>query len=708
MSSVGGPRSSIDDNFLPLLSRMGSSHELPNDDVNNNIPTMPFWMRISGKKTLSSSATSTVTSSSCIPARKMSSFPHNQQPSSIVDEPPPRKIKKKSSTVWHNRPTTHISALYPELLSTIFEFLDVPDKGSAAQVCTTWRDAAYRKSVWRGVEAKLHLRRPNPTLFPSLVRRGIKRVQVSCIQRLWYDSSPSVMSVKMALTFPFSFSHFDQQVLSLQKNLKEVTANMPGHLESLVLSGCYNLTDDKIAPAFSPGVDVSSLTSLNLSMCKKIGDHSIYKICTSSTAGSLISLDLGGCSSISDLSLVYIEKHLKRLKSLNLRSCRGIKDSGIAILSGVCTTTSKLQPTSPRQQNQQPIPSPAEGSSSSTSSSNNEQPDQQSKQQDKKPERGLISLEHLSLQDCSISDDALKYISVGLRNLKSINLSFPCTFTTNSPTFTEFGLKFLSAISSLREINLRSCDNVSDVGLRYLAEGGVVLHSLDISFCDKITDQGLEYLSRGLPEIQELSLNSCAITDEGLVKVAATMTELKTLNIGQCSRITDRGVNAIIDGCPQLSNLDIYGCPRITTPTIERLMSSNVQLSRDLFPDRGLVTTSVQEEDEDNQPPSSLKIAGGNWLFPHPFFSGHLNPIPAHQNHLLNHHNHHQQSPFSHLNHHHHLLPPASSSHLLPQQRQPKSGSSGGNHLEEFLKQLHQVALNYSVHVWLQTKHWNC
>jgi len=660
MSSVGGPRSSIDDNFLPLLS----SHELPNHDVNNNTPTMPFWMRIPGKKTLSSSATSTVTSSSCTPAGKMSSFSHKEQPSSFVDEAPPRKIKK-SSTVWHNRPTTHISALYPELLSTIFEFLDVPDKGSAAQVCTTWRDAAYRKSVWKGVEAKLHLRKPNPTLFPSLVRRGIKRVQV----------------------------------LSLQKNLKEVTANMPGHLESLVLSGCYNLTDDKIAPAFSPGVDVSSLTSLNLSMCKKIGDHSIYKICTSSAAGSLVSLDLGGCSSLSDLSLVYIEKHIKRLRSLNLRSCRGIKDSGIAILSGVCTTNSKLQPISPRQQNQQqPIPSPAEGSSSSTSSSNNEQPDHQSKQQDKKPERGLTSLEHLSLQDCSISDDALKYISVGLRNLKSINLSFPCTFTTNSPTFTEFGLKFLSTISSLKEINLRSCDNVSDVGLRYLSEGGVILHSLDISFCDKITDQGLEYLSRGLPEIQELSLNSCAITDEGLVKVASTMTELKTLNIGQCSRITDRGVNAIIDGCPQLSNLDIYGCPRITTPTIERLMSSNVQLSRDLFPDRGLVTTSVQEE-EDKQPLSSLKIAGGNWLFPHPFFSGHLNPIPAHQNHLLNHHNHHQQPPFSHLNHSHHLLPPASSSHLLPQQRQPKSGSSGGNHLEEFLKQLHQVALNYSVHV---------
>ena len=65
----------------------------------------------------------------------------------------------------------------------IFRNLEVKDKGRAAQVCMAWRDAAYHKIVWRGVEAKLHLRRANPSLFPSLVKRGIKRVQILSLRR---------------------------------------------------------------------------------------------------------------------------------------------------------------------------------------------------------------------------------------------------------------------------------------------------------------------------------------------------------------------------------------------------------------------------------------------------------------------------------------------------------------------------------------------
>lgn len=46
----------------------------------------------------------------------------------------------------------------------------------------------------------------------------------------------------------------------------------------------------------------------------------------------------------------------------------------------------------------------------------------------------------------------------------------------------------------MREINFRSCDNISDVGLGYLVEGGSCIISLDVSFCDKVGDEGLVYL----------------------------------------------------------------------------------------------------------------------------------------------------------------------------------------------------------------------
>jgi len=71
-----------------------------------------------------------------------------------------------------------ISCLFTELLVLIFCHLDVRSKGRAAQVCSSWRDAAYERRVWRGVEAKLHIRSSSPQLFASLVRRGISCVQV--------------------------------------------------------------------------------------------------------------------------------------------------------------------------------------------------------------------------------------------------------------------------------------------------------------------------------------------------------------------------------------------------------------------------------------------------------------------------------------------------------------------------------------------------
>jgi len=73
---------------------------------------------------------------------------------------------------------SNISCLFTEILVLIFCYLDVRSKGRAAQVCSSWRNAAYERCVWRGVETKLHIRSYSPQLFACLVRRGITRVQV--------------------------------------------------------------------------------------------------------------------------------------------------------------------------------------------------------------------------------------------------------------------------------------------------------------------------------------------------------------------------------------------------------------------------------------------------------------------------------------------------------------------------------------------------
>ncbi|KZC13764.1 F-box/LRR-repeat protein 14 [Dufourea novaeangliae] len=371
--------------------------------------------------------------------------------------------------------STHVSCLYPEILALIFSYLEVRDKGRAAQVCVAWRDAAYHRSVWRGVEAKLHLRKQAPALFASLVKRGVKRVQV----------------------------------LSLRRGLGDVLKGVP-NLESLNLSGCYNVNDLALMKAFSQ--EYTTLTELNLSLCKQVSDISLSWI--AKYLQNLEHLELGGCRNITNDGLLCISWYLKKLKRLDLRSCWQVCNDGIAYLAA----------------------------------------------------GGNFALEYLSLQDCQrVTDEALRHISTGLTTLKSINLSF-CVCIGDT------GVKHLAKMPSLRELNLRSCDNISDVGMAYLAEGGSRISSLDVSFCDKISDQALVHISRGLFNLKSLSLSACQISDEGICKIAQTLHDLETLNIGQCSRLTDKGLYTIAESMKHLKCIDLYGCTRISTNGLERIM----------------------------------------------------------------------------------------------------------------------------------------
>lgn len=377
--------------------------------------------------------------------------------------------------------STHISSLYPEILALIFSYLDVKDKGRAAQVCSTWRDAAYHRSVWRGVEARLHLRKPAPALFGSLVKRGVKNVQV----------------------------------LSLKKGLGDVVKGIP-NLVSLNLSGCYNISDNGLINAFSDKHPL--LLELNLSLCKQVSDVALETI--ADNLPGLEHLNIGGCCNITNAGLTHIAWGLRKLKVLHLRSCNLIGDYGIASLAGM----------------------------------------------NKDEAQGNRALEQVCLQGCQrLTDEALRFISLGFPNLRTINLSF-CVSITDS------GLKHLAKMPSLRELNLTSCDNISDIGMAYLAEGGSRISSLDVSFCDKIGDQALVHISQGLFNLKSFSLSTCQISDEGVCKIAKTLHDLETFNVGQCNRLTDKALCSIAESMKNLKRIDLYGVNRITAIGLDRLV----------------------------------------------------------------------------------------------------------------------------------------
>ncbi|XP_069142673.1 F-box/LRR-repeat protein 14-like [Argopecten irradians] len=394
---------------------------------------------------------------------------------------------------WGIVPTAHISCLFPEVLTIIFSYLDVKDKGRVAQVCTAWRDAAYSRRVWRGIDAKLHLRRANPSLFPSLVKRGIKRVQI----------------------------------LSLRRSLlRDVICGIP-NIETLNLSGCFTLTDIGLGHAFSQ--DLPSITELNLSLCKQLTDSSLGRIAQS--LKNLELLELGGCCNITNTGLLLIAWGLRKLKSLNLRSCRHISDVGIGHLAGLSphAASGTLELEHLGLQDCQKLTDQALRHVSSgllnlktiNLSFCASVTDSGLKFLAKMP-----SLKELNLRSCdNVSDAGLGYLSEGAARIVALDVSF-------CDKIGDQGLVFLAqGFYTLRRLCLSAC-NISDDGVDRLVNSLHDLTTLNIGQCVRITDRSLGLVADHLKNLESIDLYGCTkITTVGLERIMQLRT-LSTLNLG--------------------------------------------------------------------------------------------------------------------------------------------------------------------------------
>ncbi|XP_041693890.2 F-box/LRR-repeat protein 14-like [Coregonus clupeaformis] len=387
---------------------------------------------------------------------------------------------------------THISGLFPEILAMIFSYLEVRDKGRVAQVCAAWRDASYHKSVWRGVEAKLHLRRANPSLFPSLHTRGIRKVQI----------------------------------LSLRRSLSYVIQGLP-NIESLNLCGCFNLTDNGLGHAFVQ--DIPSLRVLNLSLCKPITDSSLGRI--AQYLKNLEVLELGGLSNITNTGLLLIAWGLHKLKSLNLRSCRHVSDVGIGHLAGM-TRSAAEGCLSLEQMTLQDCQKLTDLSLKHVSKGLAKLKVLNLSFCGGISDAGMIHLSNmthllsLNLRSCdNISDMGIMHLAMGSLQLSGLDVSFCDKIGDQSLAYIAQGLY------QLKSLSLCSC-HISDDGINRMVRQMHELKTLNIGQCVRITDKGLELIADHLTQLTGIDLYGCTkITKRGLERITQ-LPCLKVLNLG--------------------------------------------------------------------------------------------------------------------------------------------------------------------------------
>ena len=364
-------------------------------------------------------------------------------------------------------------------------------------MCTVWRDSVYSKSVWKGCTARLHLSQSSDPLFPSLVRRGIKKVQVLSVRAM--------------------------------KVIGTLLTGLPT-LSSLDLSGCVNLSDTVLETGFL--IDLPALTHINLSLCKKVTDNSLGRIGT--RCRNLERLDLGGCTKITNSGLLLLASRtlpLLSLTNLNLRSCWQVTDNGISALAGAGTSSHALPLHTLVLQDCQKL----------------------SDESLRYISEGLRSLQYLNLSFCaSITDSGMKCLA-RMATLKELNLRF-------CDNISDIGVSYLSEGSiGLHTLDVSFCDRVTDGAMAHIASGLFNLKSLALA-SSRIQDEGMSKISKTLLDLERLNVGQCArITDRSLVSVGESMMKLKSIDVYGCAKITSAGVQSIRDILPNTDiNTDLW------------------------------------------------------------------------------------------------------------------------------------------------------
>lgn len=388
---------------------------------------------------------------------------------------------------------THMGHVYPEILEGIFKLLDLQSLGRAAQVSSRWRNIAYRKSMWKNVTARIHIKKSSYVLYSSLVRRGI-----NCVQ-----------------------------VLSMRRSLKEVVNGMP-RLEVLNLSGCYNLSETILEYALNK--ELPCLKSLDLSLCRDITDSSLGKIATH--CKNLEELNLAGCIRVSNSGVLLISWGLKKLKKLNLRSCKRISDFGIESVLGDQGSWVKGFHPNLEELVLQDCQKITDESLHHIGS-------------------GLPNLKKLNLSFCiNITNSGLRCLS-DMPGLEDINLTSCDNISDVGMTFLGQGKCKLTAL------NVSFTNGLTDSGFKNIAASLRGLKKLEMSNCNSVSEASLLRLVANLKDLRVLHVGQNQnMTDKVVEVICQTQKNLSWIDLYGCPNVSEEAKKKLLQ-LPKLAELNM-------------------------------------------------------------------------------------------------------------------------------------------------------
>jgi F-box and leucine-rich repeat protein 7 len=380
-----------------------------------------------------------------------------------------------------NNKGQYFDNLSNDVIVKIFQWLDIYDLLTISLVCRR-----FSKLIW------------NPKLWKIITLKGddvFGDKALNCIlRRILLDNNNSdgkISSVERVM--------ISEGCKLTEKGIQAIIKRCP-NITHLQIQFCNSLTNSLL---YEIVMKCTNLQHLDITGCPQVSRVSLNIGVETPRKHLLQYVDLTDCQSLDDAGLKTIMKNSPLVIYLYLRRCVLLTDSSLKILPKCC-----------------------------------------------------IALKELSVSDCvNITDFGLYELAKLGQTLRYLSVA-KCQVS-------DVGLKYLARrCYKLRYVNVRGCEGISDDSIIVLARSCSRLRSLDIGKCE-VGDAGCFALAESCPNLKKLSLKSCdMVTDEGIKYISYYCRGLQQLNIQDCV-ITAEGYNSVKKFCRrcviQHNNISILG-----------------------------------------------------------------------------------------------------------------------------------------------------
>uniref|UniRef100_A0A2K6S8H4 Uncharacterized protein n=1 Tax=Saimiri boliviensis boliviensis TaxID=39432 RepID=A0A2K6S8H4_SAIBB len=280
------------------------------------------------------------------------------------------------------------------------------------------------------------------------------------------------------------------------------------------------------------------LQELSLHSCRNLSTEAVASLCLQQPG--LTSLDLSGCSELTDGALLAVSRGLRHLRRLSLGKLQRLTDVG-------CTALGDLRELQSLDM----------------------------------AECCLVRGQELARALGSVHGAPPQLASLSLAHCSSLKPHAELEHQasgTKDPDPEPQGPSLLM-LQALQELDLTACSKLTDASLAKVLQFPQ-LKQLSLSLLPALTDEGLVAVARGCPSLERLVLSHCIrLSDKGWAQAASFWPRLQHLNLSSCSQLTEQTLDAIGQACRQLRVLDVAMCPGINMAAVRRFQAQMPQVS---------------------------------------------------------------------------------------------------------------------------------